>query len=91
MNLFLARGFARFSLVILKKMHQFRERIDLDKGGGWIQAQTPGARDIIVFDESAPRIGKAGGRAHFDFCIVDPNDVGAKCETSQLLAQEPMT
>ncbi len=24
---------------------------------GWIQAQTPGARDIIVFDESAPRIG----------------------------------
>ena len=43
--------------------------------GGWIQAQTLCARDIIVFDESAPRIGKAGGIAHFGFRIVDPKDV----------------
>jgi catechol 2,3-dioxygenase-like lactoylglutathione lyase family enzyme len=42
---------------------------------GWIQAQTPGARDVIVFDESAPRIGKKGGVAHFGFRLVDPRDV----------------
>jgi catechol 2,3-dioxygenase-like lactoylglutathione lyase family enzyme len=42
---------------------------------GWIQAQTPGARDVIVFDESAPRIGKKGAVAHFGFRLVDPNDV----------------
>jgi catechol 2,3-dioxygenase-like lactoylglutathione lyase family enzyme len=38
---------------------------------GWIQAQTPGARDIIVFDESAPRVGKPGGVAHFGFRLID--------------------
>jgi catechol 2,3-dioxygenase-like lactoylglutathione lyase family enzyme len=44
---------------------------------GWIQAQTPGTRDIIVFDESAPRIGKAGGVAHFGFRLVDPKEIDA--------------
>ena len=47
---------------------------------GWIQAQTQGARDIIVFDESAPRIGKPGGIAHFGFRIVDPKDIDAAAE-----------
>jgi catechol 2,3-dioxygenase-like lactoylglutathione lyase family enzyme len=44
---------------------------------GWIQAQTPGARDILVFDESAPRVGKPGGVAHFGFRLVDPNEIDA--------------
>src|SRR5947208_10646794 len=42
---------------------------------GWIQAQTPGARDIIVFDESAPRIGKPGGIAHFGFRLVNSTEI----------------
>jgi catechol 2,3-dioxygenase-like lactoylglutathione lyase family enzyme len=44
---------------------------------GWIQAQTPGARDIIVFDESAPRTGKPGGIAHFGFRLVDAKEIDA--------------
>jgi catechol 2,3-dioxygenase-like lactoylglutathione lyase family enzyme len=44
---------------------------------GWIQAQTPGARDILVFDESAPRTGKVGGVAHFGFRLVNPKDINA--------------
>jgi catechol 2,3-dioxygenase-like lactoylglutathione lyase family enzyme len=44
---------------------------------GWIQAQTPGARDIVVFDESAPRTGKPGGIAHFGFRLVDPKQIDA--------------
>ena len=44
---------------------------------GWIQAQTPGACDIIVFDESAPRTGKPGGIAHFGFRLVDPKEIDA--------------
>jgi catechol 2,3-dioxygenase-like lactoylglutathione lyase family enzyme len=44
---------------------------------GWIQAQTPGMRDIIVFDESAPRIGKPGGVAHFGFRLVDATEIDA--------------
>ena len=40
---------------------------------GWIQAQTPGTRDIIVFDESAPRAGKpVGALPHFGFRLIDP-------------------
>ena len=42
---------------------------------GWIQAQTPGARDILVLDESAPRTGKAGGVVHFGFRLIDPKDI----------------
>jgi len=42
---------------------------------GWIQVQTPGARDIIVFDESAPRIGKPGGIAHFGFRLVNSKEI----------------
>jgi catechol 2,3-dioxygenase-like lactoylglutathione lyase family enzyme len=48
---------------------------------GWIQAQTPGARDILVFDESASRIGKAGGIVHFGFRLIDPNDIDAAART----------
>jgi catechol 2,3-dioxygenase-like lactoylglutathione lyase family enzyme len=44
---------------------------------GWIQAQTPGARDIIVFDESAPRTGKPGGISHFGFRLVDSTEIDA--------------
>ena len=44
---------------------------------GWIQAQTPGARDIIVFDESASRIGKPGGITHFGFRLVNPKEIDA--------------
>ena len=28
---------------------------------GFIQAQTPGSRDVLVFEENAPRRGKPGG------------------------------
>jgi len=44
---------------------------------GWIQAQTAGAGDIVVFDESAPRVGKPGGVAHFGFRLVNPNEIDA--------------
>lgn len=49
--------------------------------GGWIQAQTPGSRDIIVFDEGAPCIGKTGGIAHFGFRLVDRKDIDAAADT----------
>jgi len=42
---------------------------------GVIQAQTPGTRDVLVFDEHAPRPGQAGGIAHVGFRLVDPADI----------------
>ena len=42
---------------------------------GFIQAQTPGSRDVLVFDERAPRPGARGGIAHFGFRLIDPADI----------------
>jgi catechol 2,3-dioxygenase-like lactoylglutathione lyase family enzyme len=44
---------------------------------GFIQAQTPGSRDVLVFAEKAPRTGKRGGIAHFGFRLIDPGDIQA--------------
>jgi predicted enzyme related to lactoylglutathione lyase len=49
--------------------------IKIYEQNGWIQAQTPDTRDIIVFDESAKRIGKPGGIEHFGFRLLDPKDI----------------
>ena len=45
------------------------------RNSGFIQAQTPGSRDVLVFEENAPRRGKRGGIAHFGFRLVDPADI----------------
>jgi catechol 2,3-dioxygenase-like lactoylglutathione lyase family enzyme len=50
------------------------------RDAGFIQAQTPGSRDVLVFEEGAPRAGRAGGIAHFGFRLVDPADIDAAVE-----------
>lgn len=44
---------------------------------GFIQAQTPGSRDVIVFEEGGKSQGQSGGVAHFGFRLVDPADIDA--------------
>ncbi len=41
----------------------------------FIQAQTPGTRDVLVFERDASRAGHAGGVAHFGFRLKDPGDL----------------
>jgi len=41
----------------------------------FIQAQTPGTRDVLVF-ERGKRAGRAGGIAHFGFRLTTPSDLG---------------
>jgi len=41
----------------------------------FIQAQTPGARDILVLEQGADNVGKSGGIKHFGFRLVDPRDI----------------
>ena len=38
----------------------------------FIQAQTPGARDVLVFQRATRGVGKSGGIAHFGFRLTDP-------------------
>jgi len=37
----------------------------------FIQAQTPGSRDVIVFERASRNVGKSGGIAHFGFRLTD--------------------
>ena len=48
------------------------------RGDGFVQIQTPGARDVIVFEErDRAKVGKSGGIAHFGFRLQSPKDVDA--------------
>ena len=42
---------------------------------GFIQAQTPGCRDVLVLEETGSRVAGSGGIAHFGFRLVDPADI----------------
>jgi catechol 2,3-dioxygenase-like lactoylglutathione lyase family enzyme len=43
---------------------------------GFIQAQTPGSRDVLVFERGESRAASSGV-AHFGFRLVDPGDIDA--------------
>jgi catechol 2,3-dioxygenase-like lactoylglutathione lyase family enzyme/protein-tyrosine-phosphatase len=43
----------------------------------FIQAQTPGSRDVLVFQRGKRDVGKSGGVAHFGFRLVDPASIDA--------------
>ncbi|MGH7542222.1 MAG: VOC family protein [Gemmatimonadota bacterium] len=47
---------------------------------GFVQVQTPGSWDVLVFEEGAERPGQSGGIAHFGFRLVDPNELDAAAE-----------
>ena len=42
---------------------------------GFIQAQTPGAWDVLVFEEQQGTVAGSGSIAHFGFRLVDPRDI----------------
>ena len=58
----------RFYQQLLGVVEVFREP-------GFIQAQTPGSRDVLVFERNASAAGKTGGVAHFGFRLLDPADI----------------
>jgi catechol 2,3-dioxygenase-like lactoylglutathione lyase family enzyme len=41
----------------------------------FVQAQTPGSRDVLVFERRPRQAGKAGGVAHFGFRLRRPADM----------------
>jgi catechol 2,3-dioxygenase-like lactoylglutathione lyase family enzyme len=43
----------------------------------FLQAQTPGARDVLVFERGIGGVGKTGSVAHFGFRLKNPNDIHA--------------
>jgi catechol 2,3-dioxygenase-like lactoylglutathione lyase family enzyme len=55
--------------------------VEVYRGNDFIQAQTPGSRDVLVFQLDAERSpGAEGGIAHFGFRLVSPEDIHAAQE-----------
>ena len=46
----------------------------------FVQLQTPGARDVIVFERGADVAGAAGGVAHIGFRLQDAGDIDAAAD-----------
>jgi catechol 2,3-dioxygenase-like lactoylglutathione lyase family enzyme len=46
--------------------------VEVYRGEDFVQAQTPGSRDVIVFKKDAARAGQSGGVIHFGFRLTDP-------------------
>ena len=42
---------------------------------GFIQAQTPGAWDVLVFEEQPEASGGSGGISHFGFRLLEARDI----------------
>ena len=79
-------GLTHVALVVRDVERSFRfyrdvfGAIEVYRGEGFIQAQTPGSRDVLVFNEDAEHhalAGQSGGIAHFGFRLVDPSDIDA--------------
>ena len=41
----------------------------------FVQAQTPGARDVLVLEEGEDDVGKSGGIKHFGYRLTDARDI----------------
>ena len=41
----------------------------------FLQAQTPGSRDVLVFEAGADHVGESGGIKHFGFRLADARDI----------------
>ena len=49
--------------------------VEVYRQDGFVQLQTPGARDVLVLEEAPERAGPGGGIAHFGFRLTSPGDI----------------
>lgn len=55
--------------------------VEVYRGDGFVQLQTPATRDVLVFEErDAAQVGTSGGIAHFGFRLQDPQDIGVAAD-----------
>jgi catechol 2,3-dioxygenase-like lactoylglutathione lyase family enzyme len=51
--------------------------VEIYKRDDFVQLQTPGSRDVLVFEQKPKLAGKTGGIVHFGFRLQDPKDIHA--------------
>src|SRR5262249_60987184 len=49
--------------------------IPVHEQSDFVQAQTPGSRDVLVFERKPRRAGRSGGVIHFGFRLRRPADI----------------
>jgi len=54
--------------------------VEVYRGDAFLQIQTPGTRDVIVFEKKPTTAGKSGGIIHFGFRLVNPADIDRAAE-----------
>ena len=67
-----------------ERAFRFYERVlglrEIYREPGSIQGQTPGSRDVIVFERDGKAVGRMRGVTHFGFRLQDPDDIDAAVE-----------
>jgi catechol 2,3-dioxygenase-like lactoylglutathione lyase family enzyme len=80
------RGLTHIALKVRdpKKSLQFYERVfgvvPVYQDEGFIQAQTPGSYDVIVFERGAGQAKTGGGIAHFGFRLLEAAQIESAIE-----------
>jgi catechol 2,3-dioxygenase-like lactoylglutathione lyase family enzyme len=55
--------------------HEVFGMVAVYRDKNFLQAQTPGARDILVLEEGTVNVGESGGIKHFGFRLTDAGDI----------------
>jgi catechol 2,3-dioxygenase-like lactoylglutathione lyase family enzyme len=75
------RGLTHVALAVsdLDRSFGFYRRVlgavEVYRSAGFLQAQTPGTWDVLVFQTGSGEPGDSGGIAHFGFRLLDPGDI----------------
>lgn len=75
-------GLTHFALAVRdpKASLEFYRRVlgvvPVYEADAFVQAQTPGSRDVLVFERNPRNAGKKGGVAHFGFRLRRASDIG---------------
>jgi catechol 2,3-dioxygenase-like lactoylglutathione lyase family enzyme len=55
--------------------------VEVYRGDRFVQLQTPGTRDVLVFEErDEANVGTSGGIAHYGFRLQAPQDIDAAAD-----------
>jgi catechol 2,3-dioxygenase-like lactoylglutathione lyase family enzyme len=75
------RGLTHLALAVRNAERAFRfyeelfGMVRVYSGAGFVQAQTPGSWDVLVFEERSEGTGQSGGIAHFGFRLESPGQI----------------
>jgi catechol 2,3-dioxygenase-like lactoylglutathione lyase family enzyme len=83
-------GLTHLALAVrdLDRSYQFYRAVfgmvETHRGENFLQAQTPGTHDVLVFETEPARAGSRGGVLHFGFRLRRPADIGAAARRVRL-------